>query len=115
MGGPTYMTLEESGNLTLKVSGAIVWNTDLGMEQISRIIVARERFNTRRLKARSVKIWLDGVLEVHTAALLEPYSDKEKITTGELLIPPKMLKGVMKRSSTLWTFKFIFMQSETQP
>ena len=44
VGGPTYMTLEESGNLTLKVSGAIVWNTDLGMEQISRIIEARERF-----------------------------------------------------------------------
>ena len=37
------MTLEESGNLTLKVSGAIVWNTDLGMEQISRIIEAREK------------------------------------------------------------------------
>ena len=101
VGGPTYMTLEESGNLTLKVSGAIVWNTDLGMEQISRIIEARERFNTRRLKARSVKIWLDGVLEVHTAALLEPYSDKEDGTTGELLIPPKMLKEVITKLDAL--------------
>ena len=101
VGGPTYMTLEESGNLTLKVSGAIVWNTDLGMEQISRIIEARERFNTRRLKARSVKIWLDGVLEVHTAALLEPYSDKEDGTTGELLIPPKMLREVITKLDAL--------------
>ena len=101
VGGPTYMTLEESGNLTLKVSGAIVWNTDLGMEQISRIIEARERFNTRRLKAKSVKIWLDGVLEVHTAALLEPYSDKEDGTTGELLIPPKMLKEVITKLDAL--------------
>ena len=101
VGGPTYMTLEESGNLTLKVSGAIVWNTDLGMEQISRIIEARERFNTRRLKAKSVKIWLDGVLEVHTAALLEPYSDKEDGTTGELLIPPKMLREVITKLDAL--------------
>ena len=101
VGGPTYMALEEAGNLTLKVSGAIVWNTDLGMEQISRIIVARERFNTRRLKARSVKIWLDGVLEVHTAALLEPYSDKEDGTTGELLIPPKMLREVITKLDAL--------------
>ena len=101
VGGPTYMTLEESGNLTLKVSGAIVWNTDLGMEQISRIIEARETFNTRRLKAKSVKIWLDGVLEVHTAALLEPYSDKEDGTTGELLIPPKMLREVITKLDAL--------------
>ena len=101
VGGPTYMTLEESGNLTLKVSGAIVWNTDLGMEQISRIIEARERFNTRRLKAKSVKIWLDGVLEVHTAALLEPYSDKEDGTTGELLIPPKILREVITKLDAL--------------
>ena len=101
VGGPTYLALEESGNLTLKVSGAIVWNTDLGLEQISRIIEARERFNTRRLKAKSVKIWLDGVLEVHTAALLEPYSDKEDGTTGELLIPPKMLREVITKLDAL--------------
>lgn len=101
VGGPTYMALEASDNLTLKVSGAIVWNTDLGLEQISRILVARERFNTRRLKARSVKIWLDGVLEVHTAALLEPYSDKEDGTTGELLIPPRMLNEVITKLDAL--------------
>ena len=101
VGGPTYMALEEAGNLTLKVSGAIVWNTDLGVEQISRILVARERFNTRRLKARSVKIWLDGVLEVHTAALLAPYSDKEDGTAGELLIPPKMLREVITKLDAL--------------
>ncbi|HBX26276.1 MAG TPA: amidohydrolase, partial [Gammaproteobacteria bacterium] len=101
VGGPTYMALEEGGNLTLKVSGAIVWNTDLGVEQISRILVARERFNTRRLKARSVKIWLDGVLEVHTAALLAPYSDKEDGTTGELLMPPKMLREVVTKLDAL--------------
>jgi len=101
VGGPTYMALEESGNLTLKVSGAIVWNTDLGVEQISRILEARERFSSRRLKARSVKIWLDGVLEVHTAALLEPYSDKEDGTTGELLIPPKMLREVITKLDAL--------------
>ena len=101
VGGPTYMAMEQSGNLTLKVSGAIVWNTDLGMEQISRILLARKRFNTRRLKARSVKIWLDGVLEVHTAALLEPYSDREDGTTGELLIAPKMLREVITKLDAL--------------
>ena len=101
VGGPTYMALEESGNLTLKVAGAIVWNTDLGVEQISRILEARERFSSRRLKARSVKIWLDGVLEVHTATLLEPYSDKEDGTKGELLIPPKMLREVITKLDAL--------------
>ena len=61
---------------TLRVIGALVWNTDLGMEQIDRILNSRKVFSTPRFSATSVKIWLDGVLEVHTAALLEPYLDR---------------------------------------
>ena len=76
VGGPTYMAFDQSGKLTLRVVGAFVWNTQLGLEQIDRIIDARERFNSPRFSAPSVKIWLDGVIEVHTAALLAPYLDR---------------------------------------
>ena len=64
VGGPTYSALDEAGELTIRVVGALVWNTDLGIEQIERIIDARNRFNTPRFTAPSVKIWLDGVMAV---------------------------------------------------
>ncbi|MCP4301395.1 MAG: amidohydrolase family protein, partial [Gammaproteobacteria bacterium] len=94
VGGPTYMALDEAGELTLRVVGALVWNTELGLEQIDRIIEARTRFNTPRFTAPAVKIWLDGVLEGHTAALLEPYLDREDGHKGELLIRPDLLNEV---------------------
>ena len=101
VGGPTYAALDEAGELTIRVVGALVWNTDLGIEQIARIIDARNRFNTPRFTAPSVKIWLDGVMEVHTAALLEPYSDREDGYRGDLLIEPELLNEIVIRLDAL--------------
>ena len=101
VGGPTYMALDNAGKLTLRVVGALVWNTELGLEQIDRIVAAREHFNTERFSATSVKIWLDGVIEVHTAALLEPYLDRSDGHKGDLLIKPDLLKQIISRLDAL--------------
>lgn len=101
VGGPTYLEADQSGLLTLRVIGALVWNTDLGMEQIERIIKSREKFSSPRFKATSVKIWLDGVLEVHTAALLEPYLDREDKYKGELLITPELLDEIVLKLDSM--------------
>lgn len=101
VGGPTYLEADRSGLLTLRVIGALVWNTDLGMEQIERIIKSREKFLSPRFTATSVKIWLDGVLEVHTAALLEPYLDREDKYKGELLITPELLDEIVLKLDSM--------------
>ncbi len=101
VGGPTYKAFDEAGELTLRVVGALVWNTELGLEQIARIVEARTHFNTPRFTTPAVKIWLDGVLEVHTAALLEPYLDREDGHKGELLIQPDLLNEVISRLDAL--------------
>ena len=101
VGGPTYLEADQSGLLTLRVIGALVWNTDLGMEQIERIIKSREKFSSPRFTATSVKIWLDGVLEVHTAALLEPYLDREDKYKGELLITPELLDEIVLKLDSM--------------
>jgi hypothetical protein len=100
-GGPTYQALDRRGELTLRVIGALVWNTELGMEQLDRIIQAREELVGKRLSAPSVKIWLDGVLEVHTAALLQPYLGREDGHKGDLLIPTPMLNKIVTRLDAL--------------
>lgn len=101
VGGPTYADMDKAGELSLRVVGALVWNTDLGLEQIARIIAARDRFNTPRFKAPSVKIWLDGVIEVHTAALLEPYLDRDDNHRGDLLIAPDLLDKLVTHLDAL--------------
>ena len=101
IGGPTYMAMDRAGDLTIRVVGALVWNTDSGLEQLSRITDARERFKTPLFSAPSVKIWLDGVMEVHTAALLAPYSDREDGYSGELLIKPEQLDVVVSQLDAL--------------
>ena len=101
VGGPTYMAMDQAGDLTIRVVGALVWNTELGMEQLSRITDAREHFKTPLFSAPSVKIWLDGVMEVHTAALLVPYSDREDGYSGELLIKPEQLDVVVSQLDAL--------------
>ena len=101
VGGPTYMAMDQTGDLTLRVVGALVWDTDIGLEQLPRIIDARNRFKTPRFHAPSVKIWLDGVLEVHTAALLEPYDDREDGHRGDLFIDPELLDVVVTKLDAL--------------
>lgn len=95
VGGPTYAKADTKGELTLRVVGALVWNTELGVEQIARIVDARDQFSTPRFRAPSVKIWLDGVMEVHTAALLEPYDDRKDGHHGNLLITPELLDTIV--------------------
>jgi predicted amidohydrolase YtcJ len=46
-----------------------------GVRQIPRMIRLRTQFDGKRLRVRGAKIFADGVVEAHTAALLEPYVD----------------------------------------
>lgn len=50
----------------------------------------KERFHSDLIQVPVLKIQLDGGVETHTAALLEPYADRPG-TRGELLLPPEEL------------------------
>ncbi|MEE9231083.1 MAG: amidohydrolase [Acidobacteriota bacterium] len=92
----TYRTLDEKGGLTARVVAALFWDDDQGEEQIPRLIEARKKYTHGRLRATSVKIWHDGVIEAQTAALLEPYTDKPG-ETGIAHIEPGDLNRIVTR------------------
>ncbi|MEJ2257887.1 MAG: amidohydrolase [Woeseiaceae bacterium] len=69
----SYEALDDLGELTLRVVASNVWDTTRGMEQLADIRQDRDRFTRGNLRATSVKIWLDGVMENYTAAMLDPY------------------------------------------
>jgi predicted amidohydrolase YtcJ len=68
-----YAELDARGELTARVVAAQSVDPSKGPSQVQRLIELRKKYQGRRLRATAAKIFADGVIEAHTAALLEPY------------------------------------------
>ena len=71
-----YRTLDRAGELTVRVLASLQVDPPKGVGQVDGLVRKREAFAGRRLRAAAAKIFVDGVIETHTAALLEPYIDR---------------------------------------
>jgi len=94
-----YQKLEETGELTARVVTSLPYESFFGQhkgDEFWRVLEERNRYESERVSHDSVKLFLDGVLEGETAALLEPYVGSEK-TTGELLFEPEALNAIATR------------------
>lgn len=83
---PAYKTLSDRGELNIRVSVALFWEAKKGIEQVQAFKSVRREMSGDRLRANTVKFWADGVVETHTAMMLEPYSDKPE-TRGLMMVP----------------------------
>jgi hypothetical protein len=72
-----YRALAERGALTMRTNLALWWERAGGLEQLDWFEEARRTAAVGRLRASTVKLMLDGVLEDFSGALLEPYLDAE--------------------------------------
>jgi predicted amidohydrolase YtcJ len=68
-----YRAVAERGELTVRAEGNLLWNRTRGDEQLEDLLALREIGSQGRLRIRGAKIFVDGVLENFTGALLEPY------------------------------------------
>ena len=91
-----YRDVDRSGALTARVVASLTWDPGKGEEQIQDFVRARREYNDGRLRAHTVKIFQDGVIEAKTAAVLEPYVGGEG-DTGMALIEPETLKRIVAR------------------
>ncbi|HEX5695852.1 MAG TPA: amidohydrolase, partial [Acidimicrobiia bacterium] len=92
-----YRSLAGSGDLVCSAVGAMWWDRGLGMEQIDALEQMRSE-PEGRYRSVAVKLMLDGVVENHTAALLEPYLDGHGQATdnrGIDFIDPAQLKEIV--------------------
>jgi predicted amidohydrolase YtcJ len=71
-----YAELDRRGRLTARVLASIDVDRDKGLDQVPGLIQTREKYRGHYLRAEDAKIYVDGVIESHTAALLEPYLDR---------------------------------------
>lgn len=91
-----YHGADLAGELNVRVVAAQRIDLDRGEEQIDELIARRDRVRGRRFRADAAKIFLDGEIDMHTAALLEPYADTPGLR-GELYIQPDALNVLVRR------------------
>jgi hypothetical protein len=72
-GEAVYRRAAESGALTARVEAALWWDRGRGGEQVEELVERSAKGSLGRLRANSVKIMQDGVLETFTGAMIEPY------------------------------------------
>jgi predicted amidohydrolase YtcJ len=83
-----YDELRQNGNLTLRMYIAYFLNPpELRPQDLAAIEDARKKYTGDWLSGGAVKMMIDGVVESHTAAMLEPYSD-DPSTKGKLFWDP---------------------------
>jgi predicted amidohydrolase YtcJ len=83
-----YEELRRNGQLTVRFYVAYFLDPpELTPDAIGKIEQARERYKDDWISGGVVKTMLDGVIEAHTAAMVDPYSD-DATQTGKLFWDP---------------------------
>ena len=90
----TYEALDKQHKLNLRVVSALLWDSEQTEEQIPTLLEQRERYTSGHIRATSIKIFIDGVMENYTAVMLEPYL-VESGTSGIPMIDPEYMIEVV--------------------
>lgn len=70
-----YQRLRDEGGLTARTYIALNHHETTTDEDLRGFVESRDRFSDEWLRTGVVKLFIDGVLDSHSAALLEPYAD----------------------------------------
>ena len=93
-----YRRAARDESLQARVVASQFWDPNRGIEQVKRFEAVAAEATIGRLRAGTVKIWVDGVIEGLTAALLEPYLDERGRPTGNrgmALVAPDDLRDAV--------------------
>ena len=91
-----FQRLREEGKLPARLQVALFHRRGTSEATLHKFDEARRKYNDDWLRVAAVKLYIDDVIEPHTAALLEPYADRPE-TRGELDYPPDEFKEVVAR------------------
>jgi predicted amidohydrolase YtcJ len=91
-----YSRLRQEGKLPARLQVALFHRRGTTQETLEKFAEARHHYDDDWLRVSAVKLYIDDVIEPHTAALLEPYADRPG-TRGELDYPPDEFKEVVSR------------------
>jgi hypothetical protein len=82
--------------LTVRSTLSLRFQPDGGDEQVERFLEWRKKLPAGLVRATTVKIPLDGIIETYTAAMLEPYLDGPR-DRGPIFLEPPRLNALVDR------------------
>jgi hypothetical protein len=88
---PTYAALQKAEGINGHAVLALEWDNNRGLEQLEEVVEASRQATRGNVNARTVKFFLDGVIEYHTAALVDEYADRSGFR-GEVQVRPEVLR-----------------------
>lgn len=90
-----YLRAVRDDALTARVTGALWWDRERGLEQVDDLLAQRAAGSGGRFRPLAVKIMQDGVAEAFTAGMLEPYLGSDgspSAHTGTSFVDPELLR-----------------------
>ncbi len=99
----SYQAIDQAGKLTARVVTSLTYESGFAKhygEEFDQVLAGRDAYESERLNHDSVKLFLDGVLEGETAALLDPYVGMHG-HSGELILSPEQLAAAVTRFDSM--------------
>jgi predicted amidohydrolase YtcJ len=87
-----YKRFDDGGKLTMRVKAAVEITPKEGAGGLAKVLDYKTRYVGPHLEVNSAKLFVDGVIETGTAALLEAYVGSNQ--AGELLFTPEAMKEI---------------------
>ena len=82
-----YSYLDKEGKLDLRIRGEQILDPGQGVEQIRALVEERNNYSSDLVQMKTAKLFIDGVVEGHTALLLEPYIDRPGFKSSPIWKP----------------------------
>lgn len=89
-----YSELRGKGKLTVRMTTALMMEPKLTEKTLAMYEEGRRRFNDEWVRGGVIKAFMDGVVESHTAAMLEPYSDDPHLS-GSMNYTPQQFRDIV--------------------
>ena len=91
---PALKAMNDSGELKIHVIAALLWNAEDSIDQLETFKSARDSYSDGKLHVETIKFWADGVVETHTAMMLDFYADLPN-SRGFMMVPRnQLMEGV---------------------
>jgi len=94
-----YEHLDKMGKLNMRVVAALLWDAEGPTTQLETMKELRERYTQGNLRATSIKIFVDGVMENYTAVMLEPYLVESGTRGTPMIDPGEMIEVVSEAAA----------------
>jgi predicted amidohydrolase YtcJ len=85
---PLFVKARSEGAMRSRVIAALFHPTETSREDLDEFADAKRTYDDDRFRVGPIKLYIDDVIEPHTAAMLEPYTNRPD-TRGATFYPPE--------------------------